>query len=198
MGYSVYSPLGRSVSLILLSILSMKTKALPLLILIIAISFYSCSQKTYTKYGSRIVLNKNTPKYPNAYVHYQSYSFLIAEAKNEAKVQMWDSARLEEKLSLLPKGGYVILTTANLTLESAMPENYEVLITDSAGNKILREKGKENSIPNYRYNEENNSVVWTDMDIFKLDKPINSPFKVFVFNTLSNTKGEFDIYPNKK
>ncbi len=176
----------------------MRTKVLPLLVIIIVIGFFGCTRKTYTKYGSKVALNKNTPKYPNAYIHYQSPSFLLKQARDEAKVQMWDSARLQEQIVLIPKGGYIILNTANVTFESAIPHNFEILVTDNAGNKVLRQKGKENSIPNYSYNSDLNISVWTDMDLFRIETPMNTPFKVFVFNTLSNTKGEFDVYPNIK
>lgn len=174
----------------------MRTKVLPLLLLTITISIFSCTRKAYTNYGSKVVLNKNTPKYPDAYIQYQSSLFLLEKAKDEAKVQMWDSARLQERISNIPKGGYIILKTISITQGAAKTNYFEILVTDSAGNKILREKGSENSVPDSTYSSTLNTLTWSDTDFFRVDTPMNAPFKVFVFNTLSNTRGEFDIYPN--
>jgi hypothetical protein len=175
----------------------MNRKISIILVSLAILALSACVAKTYVRNGSKISLNKNTPKYPGAFIDYESELHLLAGKKKEAEVQMWDSARIASESSKVPRGGYVILTTAALTLEAAKTDNFEVMVVDSAGETILREKGKNRHVPSYSINSSTHTTTWSAIEIFYINKPMDKPFKVFVFNTLTNARGEFDVYPNQ-
>ena len=140
-----------------------------LLILGIAISLTGCIT---VKYGSSVEIEGK--RGANTGIYYKSNKVLTTKSK--------------------PKGGYVYINVAGITIGMANTENWTCIISDKNNKQISKTKGSF-SIPSMPTQSSMN--MWTNLMLARLDTNITDEFKVKVINNISKGFVNFNVYPNQ-
>jgi hypothetical protein len=144
-----------------------------------------------SKYGSSIEVIESGN---SATIEYKSHKQLLLELNNKAKVEMWSADKLQKEESYEPIGGRVIIHITAPTSGYANTKYWVYVVQTMDGEEILRWTGSDD-IPNYTTSR--NGTTWWNTDFVYIRQPMNNPFKVYVINTLSETRSGFIVYPDQ-
>mgnify|MGYP001329895041 CR=1 FL=1 len=114
---------------------------------------------------------------------------LLENVRKEAKKQMLTDAALQAKLNTYYdgfQGGFIYLDIERLTIGAGNLELFTVVVQDSTGAEVYREKLKD-EIPDYR------SGDWTNLAIVAPDHYLRPPFNVFVIDQIEDEPLNFLI-----
>ena len=142
--------------------------------------------------SERYSITNNDKKYRNASFRYEDFFHLEKEVKHAVASQMLTKDDEEKKISLLPKGGRLIVTVYARSIGAANSKYFTVIIHDSSGREIARVKGSDSTanVPS-RHDRR-----WWNLMLINLDEDIADGIKIRVANTLSNGFYDFEITPN--
>jgi hypothetical protein len=127
-------------------------------------------------------------------VIYKSYAQLLAEHKERARVQMYDSTTAAGMLAAIPKGGMLEIEITGNSIETGNPKNYEYILFDELGKESKRISGS-NIIPSP--NTIAGTTFWVSNDVARLDNPSSKPFKFIVVHKIHNERFEYTVDPSK-
>jgi hypothetical protein len=144
-----------------------------------------------SKFGSTVELIE---KGAYATIEYKSHKQLLVELNSKAKNEMWSADKLNKKEHEVSPGGHVIVSVSGPTIGSANTKYWMYVVQTMDGQEILRKSGVDD-IPDFTYSKY--GTTWWNIDVISIDKPMNSPFKVFVIDSLSEKRSGFIVYPDK-
>lgn len=142
-------------------------------------------------YGSTVKVLENGA---SDFVEYKSYNSLLHDLKQKAQLNMWSRVKMKQEMNYLPKNGYIIISIAGSTIDSANTKYWTYIITKN-GKEIMRQNGSD-SIPSFSTSEY--GLAWYNTDIFPVPNRVNDKFKVYIINNSSETasRSAFIVYPN--
>lgn len=143
------------------------------------------------KYGSTIeVLEKGA----KSTIEYKGYDILYNELMSKANVQMWDEKKINQEITSIPRGGYVVVTFNASTIGAANTKYWEYVIKNLKGEEIVRKKGAD-VIPEFTATEYGTN--WWNIEIVYINDKVTEPFNVYVIDKLMNRRDTFKVYPNE-
>jgi type II secretory pathway pseudopilin PulG len=142
--------------------------------------------------SERYSITNNDKKSGYASLRYEDFYHLEKEVKHAVASQVLTKDDEEKKISLLPKGGRLIVKVYARSIGAANSKYFIVIIHDSSGREIARVKGSDStaSVPS-RYDRR-----WWNLILIDLDEDIGDGIKIRVVDTLSNGFNDFEITPN--
>ncbi len=144
----------------------------------------------YSKYGSSVEVIENGAR---TRVEYESYDYMVNDLQEKAKVKMWTQDKIDNEITRLPKGGYILVHVSGITIDAANTKWWEYIVQTMDGKEILRKRG-DNDIPEYSTSQY--GTTWWNIDGFSLPVDVGDTFKVYVIDNLSNKRSGFIVYPN--
>ena len=115
---------------------------------------------------------------------YETYYELYKEEELRAKNEL-----NEPDYSLIPEGGYLAIYIERSTIGAANTEWFLAIVTDSEGNEIIRQRGKDD-IPNVPSGLSDN---WWNHLIVYIPTQIKEDFNVRVVDRLGNEASDFKV-----
>lgn len=129
-----------------------------------------------------------------ATIEYQNYQKCIIDVNNRAKVEMLSASEIEARKRLVPLGGKIIVNVSASSISGANTEYWKYIIQTLDGKTLVSQSGVDN-VPSYTVSRRYTN--WWNIDIVNLEEPITVPFKVYIINTLLQTRSVFIVYPNQ-
>lgn len=157
---------------------------------LLTMGYLKVGQK-YSKYGSSIEVVEWDA---GSTVEYKSHDYLVKELEKEAELKMWSQDQLDSKMSLEPKGGYIIVHIKGLTIEGANTRNWEYHVRTLDDKPIKRIQGTDR-IPDPVVTQYASS--WRNIDLIYLETEPGAAFKVYVISDIWNARSCFIVRPNQ-
>lgn len=120
-------------------------------------------------------------------IEHEDYRQLFSEAKTKATNLNYNEDRTNALISSIPAGGRLVLHIERSTIGAANTKYFTVIIFDPTGKEIVRRVGSDRVAKVPRSNG-----MWWHIMIVDLPEIYETPIKIRVADTLSNTASEFD------